>query len=262
MRGKWSGSALAALILSLTLSVPSQARGDQRAQGGKYDQELQESVNKTLSTNKEFKNVQATVQDGVINLNGTVNLLSDKEKLEHKMRDKDHVQGIRDNVQVSGEQGQSVSDAQLREKLADKLRYDRVGYGITFDSINLGVQNGIVTLSGSVLDEPSHASALAIVENTPGVKGVVDNIQVQPASPMDDDLRIRLARAIYGEPTLQKYWLDPQKPIRIVVDRGHVTLAGVVDNQMDKQIAETRAKEVPNVFSVDNKLVVANQQPR
>jgi len=189
-------------------------------------------------------------------------LFADKEKLERKMHDKDHVQGIRDNVQVTGEQGQSVSDAQLREKLADKLRYDRVGYGITFDSINLGVQNGIVTLSGSVLDEPSRASALAIVANTPGVKNVIDNVQVQPASPMDDDLRIRLARAIYGEPSLQKYWLDPQKPIRIVVDRGHVTLAGVVDNQMDKQIAEMRAKQVSNVFSVDDKLVVANQQPR
>src|SRR5262249_6577676 len=155
-----------------------------------------------------------------------------------------------------------VSDEQLREKLAGKLRYDRVGYGITFDSINLGVQNGVVTLTGSVLDEPSHASALSIVANTPGVKNVVDNVQVQPVSPMDDDLRIRLARAIYGDPSLQKYWIDPQKPIRIVVNGGHVTLAGVVDNKMDRQIAEMRAKQVPNIFSVDDKLVVANQQAR
>ena len=262
MRGKRSSYALYTLVLSLALSVPSLARVDRSAQSDKYDQELQESVNKTISTNKEFKNVQSTVQDGVITLNGNVNLFADKEKLERKMHDKDHVAGIRDNVQVSGEQGQSVSDTQLREKLAEKLRYDRVGYGITFDSINLGVQNGVVTLTGSVLDEPSHASAMAIVANTPGVKNVIDNVQVQPASPMDDDLRIRLARAIYGDPSLQKYWIDPQKPIRIVVDRGHVTLAGVVDNKMDKQIAEMRAKQVPNVFSVDDKLVVANQQPR
>lgn len=262
MRGKPSSSALYTLVLSLALSVPSLARVDQSAQSGKNDQELQESVNKTLSTNKEFKNVQATVQDGVISLNGNVNLFADKEKLERKMHDKDHVQGIRDNVQVTGEQGQSVTDAQLREKLADKLRYDRVGYGIAFDSINLGVQNGVVTLTGSVLDEPSHASAVAIVANTPGVKNVIDNVQVQPASPMDDDLRIRLARAIYGDPSLQKYWMDPQKPIRIVVNGGHVTLAGVVNNQMDKQIAEMRAKQVPNVFSVNDQLVVANQQPR
>src|SRR5215469_13587962 len=148
MRGKRSSYALYTLVLLLALSAPSLARVDQSAQSGKYDQELQESVNRTISTNKEFKNVQSTVQDGVITLNGNVNLLADKEKLERKMHDKDHVQGIRDNVQVSGEQGQSVSDTQLREKLAEKLRYDRVGYGITFDSINLGVQNGVVTLTG------------------------------------------------------------------------------------------------------------------
>jgi osmotically-inducible protein OsmY len=56
---------------------------------------------------------------------------------------------------------------------------------------------------------------------------------------------------------LSKYALDPQKPIRIIVDNGHVTLYGVVDSQMDKQIAETQARSVPNVFSVDDKLVVA-----
>ena len=86
---------------------------------------------------------------------------------------------------------------------------------------------------------------------------VVDNINVLPTSPMDDDIRLSVARAIYGNSTLSKYAIDPQKPIRIVVDNGHVTLYGVVDNQMDKQIAEMQAKSVPNVFSVDNKLMVA-----
>jgi len=74
---------------------------------------------------------------------------------------------------------------------------------------------------------------------------------------MDDDIRLRVARAIYGNSSLSKYALDPAKPIRIVVDNGHVTLYGVVDSQMDKQIADTQAKSVPNVFSVDDKLVVA-----
>ena len=52
--------------------------------------------------------------------------------------------------------------------------------------------------------------------------------------------------------------IDPQRPIRIVVDNGHVTLYGIVDNQADKTIAETQAKSVPNVFSVDDKLMVAS----
>ena len=104
------------------------------------------------------------------------------------------------------------------------------------------------------------ASAVNIVENTPGVKNLVENIKVLPASFHDDDLRISIARAIYGHPALQKYAADPQAPIRIVVDQGHVTLFGVVDSQMDKQIAEVQAKSVPGAFSVDDKLVVSSRE--
>jgi osmotically-inducible protein OsmY len=88
---------------------------------------------------------------------------------------------------------------------------------------------------------------------------VVDNINVLPTSPMDDQTRLAVARAIYGNSTLSRYALDPQRPIRIVVNNGHVTLYGVVDSAMDKQVAEMQAKSVPNVFSVDDKIVVAGQ---
>ena len=76
---------------------------------------------------------------------------------------------------------------------------------------------------------------------------------------MDDQLRRALFQAIYGDPGLEKYALGVQKPIRIIVKGGHVTLEGVVDNENDKNIAEIRAKGVPGIFSVtDNLRVVAN----
>jgi osmotically-inducible protein OsmY len=75
----------------------------------------------------------------------------------------------------------------------------------------------------------------------------------------DDQLRVKLYRAIYGAPTLQRYEMDPQKPIRIIVENGNVTLYGVVDNAMDKQIAGVQANSVPGVFSVSNQLVVLNE---
>jgi hyperosmotically inducible periplasmic protein len=75
----------------------------------------------------------------------------------------------------------------------------------------------------------------------------------------DDQLRVKLYRAIYGAPTLQRYEMDPQKPIRIIVENGNVTLYGVVDNAMDKQIAGVQANSVPGVFSVNNQLVVLNE---
>ena len=239
------------LALALSLSALAQA-------GGKYDQQIQNDMTKYLQKHKEFQDVHATVEDSVVTLDGNVKLLVNKLDADKKAHGIDHVQAVRNNIQVEG----NVPDDQLQNKLADKLRYDRIGYGIVFNSLSLAVQNGIVTVSGNVHDYPSRDSALAIVETTPGVKGVVDDITVAPTSTFDDELRIRLARAIYRDPVMTKYAMDPQAPIRIVVNNGHVTLAGVVDSQMDKQIAETRAKSVPGVFSVDDQLVVAGSQKK
>ena len=244
-------------MLALVLALPALAKTKSDAAGGKYDQGIQTSMQKWLQSHgSKFNNVQVSVEDGVISLSGEVPLLIDKLDADKHAHNIDHVQGVRNEIQVKG----GVSDAQLQNELADKLRYDRIGYGVVFNSLTLGVQNGNVTVGGSVHDYPSRDSALAIVETTPGVRGVVDNIQVQPVSQFDDALRIRLARAIYSQPSLQKYAIDPQAPIRIVVNNGHVTLSGVVDSQMDKQIAETQAKSVPGVFSVDDQLIVAQKQ--
>jgi hyperosmotically inducible periplasmic protein len=110
-----------------------------------------------------------------------------------------------------------------------------------------------------VMNPADRDSAVSILQNQPGVKDVVDRIQVLPTSPFDDEVRIRTLRAIHGDPVLSRYAMDPQAPIRIVVDRGHVALYGVVDNVMDKQVAGIRANQVFGAFSVDNQLVARNQ---
>jgi hyperosmotically inducible periplasmic protein len=220
---------------------------------GRYDQQIQQEVTRLLDSKDKWKGVTASTDDGIVTLQGTANLLLDKLDAAKKIKKLEHVQGARNQVEVAS----NVPDQQLQQKLADKLRYDRVGYGIAFNQLALKVQNGVATVSGDVRDDPARDSAMAIVETTPGVKEAIDNIKVLPTSIMDDDIRIRTARAIYGNSILSKYALDPQKPIRIVVDNGHVTLYGVVDRQMDKQIAEMQARSVPNVFSVDDKLTVA-----
>jgi hyperosmotically inducible protein len=85
----------------------------------------------------------------------------------------------------------------------------------------------------------------------------VDNqIEVLPLSPMDDHLRLELYRAVYGYPALEKYALGVQKPIRIIVKNGHVTLEGVVDNEGDKNLAGLRANGVSGTFSMTNNLQV------
>lgn len=253
--------ALALPVIAQTQSTTdqqSQASTSQQAlRGAQYDQQIQQEVNAELKKHDWAKEVRASVEDGIVTLQGTVPMYLDKVRAYDKIHNKDRVQGVRNLIVVAGK---NVPDQQLQQTLADKLRYDRVDQGIVFNNFNLAVNNGVVTIGGQARTPTDAASAVAIVENTPGVKGVVDDIQILPTSFTDDEARIRVARAVYGDSSLQKYALDPQAPIRIVVNNGHVTLYGVVDNQMDKQIAETRAKTVPGIFSVDDKLVVANQQ--
>jgi osmotically-inducible protein OsmY len=76
---------------------------------------------------------------------------------------------------------------------------------------------------------------------------------------MDDQLRVQVARRVYGYPSLNKYAINPANPIRITVINGHVILSGVVDNQSDKDVAGIQANTVPGVFSVTNNLQVVGQ---
>jgi osmotically-inducible protein OsmY len=228
------------------------------AQQGRYDTEIQQAVEKVLSSNPKFQDVHATVEDGIVTLTGTVKVYFDKLEAEKKLRHVKHLEGVRNHIEVST----TVPDDVLREKLANKLRYDRIWMGQTFNNLKLSVQNGVVTVSGEVIDYPSHDSALAIIETEPGVKDVIDEIKVLPVSTFDDELRIKVARAIYSHPALQRYAIDPQSPIRIIVNNGHVKLEGVVDSAMDKQIAGVQASSVPGVFSVENDLMVANEKAK
>jgi hyperosmotically inducible protein len=220
------------------------------------DSDIQEHLNKDLKSDK-FENVQATVQNGMVTLTGTVNTYADREKAENKASSIKNVAGVRDQIEVAGKK---VSDDELRKQLADKLRYDRMSYGLqVFNNLNLGVQDGYVTLTGQVRDESDRDSAQSIVAQTPGVRGVHNEITVQKNGVMDDEIRYRVARAIYGYPSLRMYAMDPQAPIRIVVENGNVSLYGYVSSEVDKNVAGMQARQVFGVKNVDNHLVTASE---
>jgi len=205
---------------------------------------------------KQFQNVKVTVDNGVATLTGTVDLYEYKMDADKRVHHAKGVTAVRDEIQVAGP---SVPDQELQSKLLEKLQYDRVGYGNLFNAISLNVQNGVVTLGGHARTDVDKDSALALASTYPGVKDVVDEIVVDPVSPMDDRIRMEVARSVYGFPSLNKYAIDPAKPIRIAVQNGNVELYGVVDSEADKDAANIRANSVPGVFSVKNHLQVANQ---
>jgi hyperosmotically inducible protein len=129
-----------------------------------------------------------------------------------------------------------------------------------FDNIAYKVDGYTVTLLGQVVRPTLKSDAENVVKHIEGVEKVDNQIEVLPPSPMDDRLRVRLYRTIYGYPSLEKYALGVQKPIRIIVKNGNVTLEGVVDNEGDKNIAGIRANGVSGIFSVTNNLRVESSK--
>ena len=206
---------------------------------------------------KQYSNVRASVDtNGIATLSGKVDLFeykSDADRIAHKVKG---VKAVRNDIEVGGA---ALSDAEIAKKLAPQLAFSREGYGNVFDAIQLKIENGVVTLGGHVHDYPSRDAAMGIAATMPGVKDVVDEMVVDPLSPMDDRIRTDVARAIYGQAALNHYAIDPLRPIRISVQNGNVELYGSVDREADKDIANMQARQVPGVFSVKNYIEVAGQ---
>lgn len=233
------------------LSVSLFAQGSSST---RYDATIQTSVTQKLANNQKFHNVKSGVEDGIVTLTGKVDLYQDKLDAAKTAKKQKNVQGVRNLIEVAGP---AVSDTQLHEQLSKKLYYDRVGwYDSTFNYFTLSVKDGVATIGGETYNEVGRDSALSIAYRMPGVKDVVNEIKVSPVSIFDDSLRRRTVRAIYGDSALGKYAIDPARPIRIIIDGGHVSLYGSVISPMDKQIAGIRVGQIPGVFSVENNLVV------
>ena len=160
---------------------------------------------------------------------------------------------------VQQENKHQRSEEKYRGRLAKEVRHELVmlpWYSV-FDNLAFQVDGDKVTLLGQVTRPTLKSDAENVVKSIEGVASVVNKIEVLPLSPMDDQLRRALFRAIYSEAGLSRYANMAVASIHIIVNNGNVTLEGVVDNEMDKNLAGLRANQVPNVFSVKNNLVVA-----
>ena len=144
------------------------------------------------------------------------------------------------------------------ERIQREVRHEllMLPYLDVFDYLAYKVDGFNVTLIGQVTRPTLKSDSERVVKKIEGVEKVDNQIEVLPPSPMDDRIRLRLYRSIYGFPSLQKYALGVLKPIRIIVKGGNVTLEGVVDNEGDKNTAGIRAKTVSGTFSVTNNLQV------
>ena len=134
-------------------------------------------------------------------------------------------------------------------------------YYSIFDDLGFRVDGGTVTLVGAVVRPVLKSDAEGVVKHVEGVTNVVNDIEVLPPSPMDDQIRRAAVRRIYGDAQIgTRYGNQALPPIHIIVKNGNLTLEGVVANTFDKNLIGIRANSIPNVFKVTNNLVVENAE--
>jgi hyperosmotically inducible periplasmic protein len=151
-------------------------------------------------------------------------------------------------------------EPKTQQELVREVRHQLVmlPYYSVFDNLSYRVEGDKVILERQLVRPTLKSDAEAAVKSIGGsVSSVVNNIEILPVSPMDDQLRRAVYRAIYGESGLPRYAESAVPSIHIIVKNGNVTLEGVVDSEADKNLANIRASQVPNVFSVKNNLAVA-----
>lgn len=148
-------------------------------------------------------------------------------------------------------------DSVIAQKVGHEIRmYPR--YTI-WDNISVRVHDGDVELQGQVSLPFKKADLGRLAQHVSGVRSVTNQIEVLPNSFFDDRLRLAVARAIYRDPVLSRYAIQAVPPIHIIVDNGHVTLEGVVNSSMEKNVAGIRAGQAGLSFGqVTNNLQVEN----
>jgi len=152
------------------------------------------------------------------------------------------------------------NERKMQENLVKEVRHQLLllPYYSVFDNLLFKVEGDKVTLLGQVVRPTLKSDAENAVKSIEGVASVNNQIEVLPVSPMDDQLRRAVYRAIYGDAVLSRYGMSALPSIHIIVKNGNVTLEGVVDSESDKNLANLRASAVPNVFSVTNNLTVGS----
>jgi hyperosmotically inducible protein len=132
-----------------------------------------------------------------------------------------------------------------------------------WDNVNISVRDGALELQGQVSQPFKKQDLQRLMQRVPGVTSVTNRLEVLPLSPFDDRLRIRVARAVYGDSTLSRYAIQSIPPIHIIVNNGRVSLEGVVNNELEKNVAFMRASSAGLSFGpVQNNLRVENARPK
>lgn len=214
------------------------------------DSTLAAQVTKRLR-DANFDSVAVAVNDQMATLSGAVDRLSKAERAYHIARRTEGVSAVENKIEVRS----TRTDEEIARDITHEIRvfpfYD------IFDLVNGEVKDGVVTLRGAVRLPQRFNDYANLAKQVSGVKAVKNELEVLPTSSYDDQIRLRVARAIYGSSALgTRYGFRALPPIHIIVKNGNVRLEGAVLNQLDKQLAERAARFAATYFALENNLQV------
>jgi hyperosmotically inducible protein len=215
------------------------------------DARIQEIIEHYLMEERILRgDVAVSVDGGAVVLSGRVPSAWAKSRAVELAFKAPDVVSVEDRLVVA----RGESDAALAERIASQIR--RYVFYDIYDDVRIWVKDGVVTLRGRVT-MPFKAQEIAeLASRTPGVQSVENEIEVLPVSIDDQQLRQEIASRIYRDPLFWDYATRINPPIHIIVENGRVTLTGVVGSNVEKRKAESIARSVFGVFSVENELQV------
>lgn len=195
--------------------------------------------------------VNVQFDNGVATLTGSVDSIGVKNDAERATQKVDDVQSVVNQITVN-------SDDTSVDQMLMAARKEIVTYPFftIFDNVVIQVQGDHMTVSGQVTQPYKKSDIGSYLSHVKGVAELTNNLQVLPTSPVDDSLRLAVARAIYNDPYFVNYANQAVPPIHIIVDNQNVTLEGVVNSQIDKQRAEMDARFAGTYLSLTNNLQV------
>ena len=236
-------------FVGVWLSVPAAVAADQTGRATLTDEQIKAKVERKFSAlDFDSSNLTLGVRNRIVTLSGTVPSVWLKQEAIEKARKTTDVTSVVSELSVM----KAESDDLLANEIAKRVR--RYVFYTIYDDIDGRVHDGVVTLTGKVT-APHKASEIAdLVAKVYGVREVDNQIDTLPVSTFDDQLRYTIGRRIYRDSLFSNYAIQVNPPIHIVVDRGHVTLTGAVNSEVERRMAEVIARSAFGVFSVTNKL--------
>ena len=239
-----TGRIFPLLLAFVALGAPVSAYAQTSA-----DQQLKTRVEQRLSE-RRVRGLKVAAQGGSVTLSGNIASAGAKQDVIADVLKVDGVKEIVSELTI----GKAESDQKLAERVADQMR--RSSYFTVFDDVEIGVDNGVVTLTGYVTQPIKSDDLARRASHVDGVQELVNKLEVLPASLADDRLRSVIANTLYRDPTFSNYASQAIPPVHIIVRNSSVLLTGVVNSEVERRQAENIVRGISGIIGVQNALRV------